>query len=216
MKKKLLYFSLFIVICVLGYVTIKSYEFHKYFNKLEISDSELSFKIEKIFNNNSLNIRYLKSLNYDKECIAYTAIIDNTYYITAVKLGKGTSNLKTNKILEDFKESNVIGIPLIDAEEQIGCYVNFETYSFYGKEIKYYIHGKEIRALNKKFPEIIFKGDYINFSCDNENKKDFGFVTPNEEMSVSFIVYKNELYAINMKSYKNHPFKSLHILLNEI
>lgn len=214
MRKKLLYFYLFIGICILGYVTFKTYDFIKYSNKLEISNSKPIFKLESLFDTNNLRINYLKSVNYGKKPIAYSAIIDSKYYITVIKLGKSNNNLKINKISTNFEESNVIAIPLIDADEQVGRYINFENYPFTVKEIKYYVNGQDIQTLNDQFSEIIFKGDYINFSFNNENKKDFGYVTPKEEMSVSFVVYKNDLYAISMKSYKGYPFKSLHSLLN--
>ncbi|WP_426278408.1 hypothetical protein ACN9MN_03585 [Chryseobacterium sp. S-02] len=213
MRKKLLYFYLFVGICILGYVIFKTYDFQKYSNKLEISNTKPVFKIENLFNTNNLRISYLKSVNYDKKPIAYTAIIDNKYYINVIKLGKGDNNLKINKIPTNFEENNVIAIPLIDADEQVGHYINFENYPFNVKEIKYYVNGQDIRTLNDQFSEIIFKGDYINFSFNDENEKDFGYVTPNEEMSISFVVYKNDLYAISMKSYKGYPFKSLHSLL---
>ncbi|ROH99382.1 hypothetical protein [Chryseobacterium daecheongense] len=215
MRKKFFYASLVIIVTVISYVAYKSIVFSKYSSKLEVSKLKPEINLENLLNAPNLKVEYLKSFSYDKKWIGFNGIVDNKYYITVTKLGRINSNLKLNKIDKNFDKNDVIGFPPIDIDEQVSRYIDPFSYPFNIKEIGYYLDGKELQILNNQFTEIIFKGNYLNISFNNKNKKDFGFITPNEEMSVSFINYNNELYAINTKIYKNYSFKSLHSLINK-
>lgn len=212
MRKKFFYFSFFFIACVIIYLFVKTYDFHKYFNKIETQKTIPNFRLENMLNPD-LKIKYLKSFYYDKKCIGFNAIIDDKYYVTVVKLGKSHENLKFQKIGKNHEKNNVITLPPIDVDEQISRYINFENYPFDIQTIGYYIDGQELQILNANFPEIVFKANYVNLSFNSKNKIDFIYSTPVREMSLSFINYKNELYLINAQAYKNQQFKSLHSLL---
>lgn len=183
---------------------------------MEVSSLKPNVTLDNLLNTSNLEVKYLKSFNYDKKCIGFNAIINDKHYITVTKLGRiGNIPLAISKANKDFKDNNnLIGFPP-DFDEQAARYFGFYEYPFYIKDIEYYVGGQQLKLINNQFTEIIFKGDYINFSFNKKKRGDFGYVTPTEEMSVSFINYKNELYAINTKIYKNYPFKSLHSLILE-
>ncbi|WP_261510112.1 hypothetical protein [Chryseobacterium paludis] len=216
MKKKFLLISFFIGLTVIIYLIYRTVLFSEYNNKLIVSNSKPKFALEDLLNNRNIKVAYLKSFNYDNNNIGFDAIVNDKYYIKVTKLGMlNNTPFAINKSNNDFAINYEITRFPIDADVQIGQYFSFYDFPFHIKETKYYLDGKELKRIDDHFVEIIFQGNYINFSFNNKGKKDFGYLTPNEEMSVSFINYKNELYAVNTKSYKNYSFKSLHSLLNE-
>ncbi|AZA51540.1 hypothetical protein [Chryseobacterium sp. G0201] len=216
MKKKLFLIYLFVGLTVIGYLIYRTALFSKYENKLIVSNSKPNFILEDLLNKHNMKVVYLKSFNYDKKCIGFDAIVNNKYYIKVTKLGKlNNAHFILNKSKKDFIINYEITPFPPDVEVQVGQYFSFYDFPFHINEAKYYLDGKELKRIDDHFTEIVFKGNYINFSFNNRDKKDFGYLTPNEEMSVSFVLYNNELYAINTKKYKNYPFKSLHSLLSE-
>ncbi|MDR6515929.1 hypothetical protein [Chryseobacterium camelliae] len=202
----------FVVFCVLIYVAFKTYNFQKYSNEIDVRD-EIPIVTLNTLLNKQLNVKYLKSFYYNNKCIGYNAILDDKYYISVIKLGHAEKSLEVKELKVKFKENDVIGLPPIDTEEQLGKYLNFESYPFIIDQINYYIDGQKYDSITDKFYEIVFTGNYINFSLNNKNQKDFGYVTSKQKMSVSFINYKNELYIINTKPYKNNSFIDLHNLI---
>ncbi|ROH99381.1 hypothetical protein [Chryseobacterium daecheongense] len=215
MRKKFFYASLVIIVTVISYVAYKSIIFSKYSSKLEVSRLKPEITLENLLNAPNLKVEYLKSFNYDKKHIGFNAIVNGQHYITVTKLGGINDGLSIHKSLKDFKENNnMISFPP-DFDEQVARYFGFYDYPFNITNIKYYIDGKELQNLNGGFTEIVFKGNYLNISFNNKERGDFIYSTPKEEMSVSFISYNNELYAINTKIYKNYPFKSLHSLIQK-
>ncbi|AZA51546.1 hypothetical protein [Chryseobacterium sp. G0201] len=216
MRKKFLFVCLLGGLAVVGYLVYRTVLFSKNNNKVQVSKSIPDVTLESIFNNKKIKVKYLLTLTYEKKYMGFNAILNDKYYVTVIKLGKiENSHLILNKSNTDFKNNNELLSFPIDFDYQVTRYVGFDYYPFHIKNMDYYIGGKEITKLEDSFTEIIFKGDFINFSFNNQKRGDFGYVTPNEEMSVSFVLYNNELYAINTKKYKNYPFKSLHSLLSE-
>ncbi|WP_345987747.1 hypothetical protein AAEU33_12055 [Chryseobacterium sp. Chry.R1] len=216
MKKKRLLIYLIVGLTVIGYLIYRTVLFSEYDNKLTVSNSKPEIKLGDLLNKNDIKVDYLKSFKYDNTSIGFDAIVNNKYYVKVTKLGK-LRNIPfvINKTNKDFIINYEITRFPIDVDVQIAQYFSFYDFPFHIKEAKYYIDGKELKRIDDQFVEIIFQGNYINFSFNNKGKEDFGYLTPNEEMSVSFILYNNEVYAINTKMYKDYPFKSLHSLLSE-
>jgi len=217
MRKKLLLIYFFIGLIVVSCLIYRTFLFSENNDRLKVNNSKPEVTLEMLLNNDSMKIIYLNSFTYDKKSIGFNAIISNKYYVTATKLGKiENSKLILTKSSKGFeRNSEIIGFPPIDIEENVSRFFGFYYYPFHIKNIEYYIEGKEQARFNNGFTEIIFKGNFIDFSFNNQNRRDFGYVTSNEEMSLSFIVYKHDLYAINTKTYKNSDFKNLHYLISD-
>lgn len=214
MRKQFLLVCLSIAVIVIGYLAYRTALFSKYDNKIKVSNSKPDLSLEKLTGNNNLIVSYVKSFNYGGKCIGFDAIVNDKYYLKVTKLGKVKKELILNKSNEDFTINYEITLFPLD-NLQIGQYFSFYDFPFHINEVKYYLDGKEFKKIDNHFTEIVFKGNYINFSFNSSNKKDFGYLTPAEEMSVSLVKYKNELYSINTKKYKENPFKDLHSILKE-
>lgn len=214
MKKKFLLIYIFAALAIVEYLIYRTVLFSKYENKLVINESIPDFLLEELLNNHNLQVTYIKSYNYNKKCIGFDAIVNNKYYFIVTKLGKFNKNHFTiNKSDKDFTNNYEITPFPPDVDIQIGQYFSFYDFPFNIDNATYYLNGKELQRIDKDFIEIIFKGNYINFSFNEHHKKNFGYLTPNEEISISFILYNNEVYSIINKRYQNHSFKDLHSIL---
>lgn len=202
----------FVVFCVLVYVAFKTYNFQKYSNKIEVRNEIPTVTLNTLLNK-QLNVKYLKSFYYDNQCIGYNAILDNKYYLSVVKIGQADRKIDLMKLDKPYSEEDLISLPPIDVEEQIGRFMNFKNYPYKINAVNYYVKGKELDIMNMKFSEIIYNAKYINLSFNDIQKTYFIYSTPQEKMSLSFINYKNELYIINTKPYKNNSFIDLHTLI---
>jgi len=216
MKKKLLFLYAIIALSIIVYLVYRTLLFSKYENKLVINKSTPDFTLEDLLNNRNINVKYIKNFNYNKKCIGFEAIVNNKNYVIVTKLGKLNNNhFSIDKSEKDFTINYEITPFPPDVNVQIGQYFSFYDFPFRIKNTKYYLMGTELQKIESRFTEIVFKGSYINFSFNGSQKKDFGYLTPNEKMSVSLVLFNNELYSVITKGYKNYPFKSLHVLTTE-
>lgn len=209
---KLKYLIYIILFGVLSYVFFKVYDFHRYSNNIELKNSIPIFTLDALLNK-PIKVKYLKSIYYSQKCIGYNAIVNEINYISVMKIGRVKGKIELLKLKRSLKKSNIIPIPPIDLDEHESKWLNFDNYPYTVEDIQYYLDGIEFNKIEKNgFVEIIFRSKLVNLSLNNSKKTDIIYSNSEEKMSLSFIIYNNELYIISNKPYKNNSFIDLHSL----
>lgn len=195
--------------------------------KFESSESQITYdnaipriKVSQLVGISEDRVRYSKSFYIKKTFVGFNAFIDEKYFITVTKLGKTNGNytlIRSNKRPEN--NSDIIGFDPSDVEDQNSRYLNMDLskYPFDIHYLYYYFEGdtNKVNFYETNFYEIEAIFNFFNLSFIKENRKDFGYVGMNKKNSISFIIYKNELYILNTFPINNTPYESLHTLINK-
>lgn len=213
MVKKIVY--LFVTLLLL-YMTFKVISQSILDNRITYDNIKPKIKLSQIITISESRIEYIKNYYIDGEFVGFNATIDKKYFLTVTKLGKVSGKYRFIRSYKTPENSgDIAGIPPSGGGDVNGRYVNFSSYPFIMNKI-YYSTGnsEEIKINNDSFYELETIFTFFTISFTNEKSKDFGFVGPKREKSISFINYNGNLYVFNLCPIGNNSFKSLHSLLN--
>ncbi|MBW8362227.1 MAG: hypothetical protein K0M56_08595 [Kaistella sp.] len=157
---------------------------------------------------------------YDGKFLGFNAIVNNDIFMNVTYLGESEyEKITLKKSNKDFKNDGFWLYSSLDEVDQVGKGMNSRNYPFkIDKEIQYYLYDgktgkKNIRneiVLGDKFQELIFSTGGANISIDKKNIN-FAFNAAGVgKTSLSFIVYKDRLYVVNMYPLGSSEFKTLH------
>lgn len=176
---------------------------------IKMEKGEVSLPVFAFLERNNMRCTTDYIFTYENRQIGYTGFIDQDIFITATHLGSIAKQMRTQQVKEfDKGDPEIFPLGNFRAPSR---YINLSEYPFKVDDIEYYIRGKVIRTIeSKNIKEIIFYGDFINFSFD-ERRQDFGFLFVKDTVSVSLLEVDNELYIIHAQSdkFKTTSFSEL-------
>lgn len=205
------------VLALLIYLIYKVVAYFLLDTKITIDNTQPAIKISELLNISEKRVDYRLNYYVDKKFIGFNAFIDKKYSVSVVKLGNISSDFKIIPVSGEPKgESNFNLLPFSDIEDRNGRYIDLHHFPFDITQIYYYSFSNgHIDYVNEShFYEIEGVFPFFNISFGNKDKRDFGFGGYQGKQSVSFIVYNNDLFVLNLTPRSSFSYKSLHTLSN--
>lgn len=212
-KKNPLAFTVFF--CVFFYMIYKTIAFFVLDSQIRYDNVKPKIKMSEFTNISEKRANYSRSFYINNEFIGFNAILDKNYFLTVTKLGRVHQDfkiVKTDKKPNDSSDINLFDNS--DAEDENSRYIDLNNYPFNTKLIYYYTDGEVLNVNKSEFYEIETVFTFFNISIKNETRKDFGYGGVRKKKSISFVVYKGDLFVLNLFPIGNNQFKSLHELIN--
>lgn len=186
------------------------------YDKITYNNDTPELSLKELLKNENIEVEYVKTFLYDEKFLGFNAIVDDSTFMNVTYVGEVKH--KINSYIEnnnDFKLKRLWGYSFTNETSSVVREINSINHPFgIKKNIYYFLHDrKNKKILSKYFFEIIFnnKGAQISFDGKEIN---LAYGIPKEgKASLSFIVYKNQLYVINTYPLKGE-FQSFHSFYN--